>query len=593
MSPARPYADLRGSRPQQVLHMIVRVWWATVSSGRFFTGWSVAVSFVVSLTILGAYVGIDHTREYVPALAASAIGWGILVVALIPVAWGERRLSSPVMRGLLVIGALVAASVARPFLNDAVSTLLIPDPTIGGWPQRVVTNLLVWVLLLSLVAIATVGYATTEALNVRLRAAIAALGTAERRADAFGRHARRALGATVDAVRRQLAVLTAGSPGFDDVRAFSETVRAASHQLEDVAHLGLDEVAPEESEGAASAERPASRTFFSRLRPPPVLTVALIYVVASLPYTLQAAPWPLVVVAVVLALALGYAADIASRRVARRPPEARGLVLVFSWVIVGLLFSTAARILLPSSGAVALVPLIAFPGVAVIAALSTDAIRQSIVQSRKLSHAVADEAVAVATRTARTRALLRDAAEQLHGHVQGRCVVFAAALDERDATAQETVRFAHTIEEALEAVLSPPPHVEEKPNELGDALAIWGHVLEITSDVDPGARDALADCRVSREVSDIASEGFLNAVKHSGARAARLRVHDEGAELRIEVISRGVLRESLRPQGRGIAHLGHGARVYQSGDDVVLEARVGLSGPPSSPRFPAPRASAA
>ncbi len=591
MSPARAYADLRGSRPRQLARMMGRVWWATVTSGRFFTGWTAGVSFVVSVTVLGAYVGIDHAREYLPAVGASAIGWAILLVAVLPVAWAERRMDAAPARGALVIGTIVAVSVVRPFLNDAISVLLVPAPTVGGWLQRILTNLLVWMMLLSLVAIATVGYATTGAVNLRLRAAIAALGAAERRADAFDRAARDALAATVERVRARLAVLVDGVPGFEDVRAFSQAVRAASHELEDDAHRGLDQVETVPADAAAEGpSQPVHRPFLSRLRPPPVLLISLVYICASLPYTLQAARWWLVLAGVVLALGLGYGADIASRRVARRPPRVRGLVLVISWALAGVLFSIAAFVLLPSSGAVALVPVIAFPGAAVIAALSTDAIRRSIVQTRKLTHVLADEAAAVAARTARARRLLRDAAEQLHGHVQGRCVVFAASLDERDSTPAEAAAFAETIELALEAVLAPPPPAVAQVNELSDTIAIWGHVLEITTDIDPDAVDVLRDGRVSREVSDIVSEGFLNAVKHSGARAARLRVTETPGELRVEVISRGILRETRRAPGRGVAHFGPRARVYQNGAEVVLEAMVALEAPdpPSAPRPPHP-----
>ncbi|WP_159499751.1 hypothetical protein [Microbacterium sp. 18062] len=590
MSPFRAYADLRGVRPRQVLRMIVGVWWAAATSGRFFTWWSAGVSFVVSVTILGAYVRIDRVSEYFPAIGVSAISWVLLLIAMLPVAWGERRLRSATARGVLVVAALVAVSVVRPLLNDSIGQLLVPGITGGGWPQRIVTNLLVWTLLLSLVAIATVGYGSTQAVNVRLRAALISLAAAEHRAEAFDRDARVALQTAVDELRLRLRGLTSSPLGFDDVRIFSEAVRAASHDLDDVAHDRLGDVVADAPAVVASPE-PAPRPFLTRLRPPPVLSVALMYILASLPYTLQAAPLPLVLVSTALALVLGSAADIVSRRVARRRPAVRGAVLVIAWIVVGILFSIAAHLLLPSSGMIALIPLIAFPGAAVVTALSADAIRRSIVQARKLTRALADEAGALSTRTARTRELLRDAADQLHGHVQGRCVVFAAALDERDATAEEAREFGITIERALDTVLAPPPHVVEASNELGDTLAVWAHVLEITSVIDPRTESALADDDVSRRVSDIASEGFLNAVKHSGARRAELLI-GPGARagrsvLRIEVVSPGVLASGLHTHGRGIANLGGDARVYQRGGDVVLDASVAVpssvSPPPSGP----------
>jgi hypothetical protein len=555
------------------------VWWATVSSGRFFTRWSAAVSLIVSVTILGAYVGIDHAREYVPALGISALAWVLLVLAVLPVAYAERRLRTPRARGALVLTTIVVGGTVRPFLNDGLSLLLLPDPTIGGWPQRIITNILVWILLLSLVAIATVGYASTEAVNERLRGALAALAVADRRADAFERDARASLTDRIALVRARLAELTAGTPGFDDIRAFSEVVRTASHDLEDCATVDLATVRVDTAPGPPPVV--PHRRFLTRLRPPPSFSVPLVYLAGSTPYMLQSAPWPLLLVAVVLALGLGRAADLVTRRAARRPPQRRGAILVIAWTVVGVVFAAAALWLLPIAGTVALVPLLGFPGIAVIAALCADAVHRSVVQSRLLTRALADEAGALSVRTTRTREMLRTAATEMHGHVQGRCVVFAAALEDRPATPEEAEDFRTRILSALDEVLTPPTTAARNKNEIGDMVAAWSHVLEIRTDIEPRAQSALtADCRVAREVADAASEGFVNAVKHSGARHAELSVRavESGTvpALRVEVVSPGTLGTTIGPAGRGVAHLGAGARVYQRGDDVVLDAMVAL-----------------
>jgi hypothetical protein len=578
MSPSRARPSLSGRRQGYVGRRYANVWWTAVSSGRFFTWWSAAIALVVSVTILGAYVGIDHAREYLPALGVSVLAWSLLVLAMLPVAYEERRLRNPLGRGVLVLTAIVVVGGIRPLLNDALSVLLLPDPTIGGWPQRIVTNVLVWLLLLSLVGVATVGYAGIQAVGQRLRAALAALAVADRRAEAFERDARAALSDRLGLVRLELAALTAGTPVFDDVRTFSEVVRAASHDLEDRANLELTYLQVDTA--AVPSSSPPARPFLTRLRPPPRFSVPVAYVACSAPYTLQAAPGYLVLVAVALAFGLGAAADSASRRVARRPPELRGAVLVIAWVLVGVIFSAVALWLLPASGIIALVPLLAFPGVAVVSALCSDAVHRSVVQARRLTRALADETGALSARTTRTREMLRTAAATMHGYVQGRCVVFAAALEDRAATPEETQEFGARIATALDEVLEPPTKVRSA-NEIGDMVDAWSHVIEVSTDIEPAAKSALtSDCRVSRQVAEVAREGFLNAVKHSGARHAVLSVREESggarAVLRVEVVSPGILGSGLGPAGRGIRHLGPGARVYQRGSDVVLDARVPL-----------------
>lgn len=558
--------------------MVRRVWWSTLSSGRFFTGWTALISFVIATTLLGAYVGIDAPREYLPAIAVSALGWVVLLLAILPVAWGERRLRRPAARGALVLTALVVAGIARPLINDGLSVLLLPDPTVGGWLSRILTNVFTWVLVLSLVAMATVGYSATQDAAGHLRVALANLGEADRRAENFARRSRSAIALAVARLRVLLVETTTGAPTFDDVRRFSAAVRTASHELEDAAAVPLAEI------GAGTDPVPtggAARPFLSRLRPPPPFTVAFIYIVGSLPYTLQSAPLYLVVVAVLLMLALGLAGDLATRRIAaRRRPEVRGAVLVVTWIIAGALFSAAATALLPASWPVSLVPLVAIPGAAVIAAMSTDAIRRSIVQARKLTHALAEQTDAVARRAARSRSALRAAADGLHGAVQGRCVVFAASIEDAPATSDQAHAFADAVGQALDDIELAPPPALARAAELDELLATWAHVLEISTRITRDARDALTCGDVARRVADVAAEGFVNAVKHSGARQATLDVSRDpgGDDLRVEVCSRGVLARTLTlDAGRGIAHLGRDARVVQRGGDVVLEARVPLA----------------
>lgn len=576
MTPARAY-DKVGGGVVAGARRAVRIGWGTLTSGGFFSGWSAAVSLVIAVTVLGAYRSVNTALDYLPAIGVSVLVWAVLVLLVLPVAWAERRVRRRRWRAVLVLGAVVVAGAARPVLNDGVGLLLLNEPSTGAWVERIVTNVVIWLLVLSLVATATVAYDATRNASERLRVALADLNEADLRADAYVRRARIVLHDEIASVRTGLARLVATSPGFDDVSVFSQSVRAASHRLEDEAALPLSEVPA--GTGPVAVPAPARRSLLARLRPPAPVVVSVAYVVGSLPYTLTTVPTGLALVAVVLVFGCGFAANAVARRASRRrSAAARGVAVLVAWFAAGVLFSAVAILLAPHTLPTALVPIVAFPLLAVIIGVSSDAIHSAIVQTRRLSRALAAQTDAVAARTARARLALRAAAEQLHGRVQGRCVVFAVTVDERAATAEELDAFAATITRALSEIEGTAPTPVAPADALAQMIETWSHVLEISSRIDDEARTALGHEEVARRIVDIASEGFLNAVKHSGARRATLEVtrsrSDEDPALRVEVSSPGRLGSALAlTAGRGIANLGD-ARLFQRGRDVVLQARV-------------------
>lgn len=584
MTPARAYAEIRGGGVRAGVRRVARIWWGTLTSGRFFSGWSAAVSLLIAVTVLGAYRSVNSTAEYLPAIGISVFVWAVLVVLVLPVAWAERRVRRRRWRAVLVLGTVAVAGAARPVLNDAAGLVLLGEPSSGSWLERITTNVVIWLLVLSLVATATVAYDATRSAGARLRVALADLGEADRRADAYARRTRILLHEQIAKLRAALAELVVRSPGFDEVSAFSQSVRSVSHDLEDEAGLPLSEIAA--GTGPVEVPTPPRRPLLARLRPPSPVVVSIAYVVGSLPYTLTTVPTWLALIAVVLVFVCGFVANAVARRSARRrSATARGGAILFAWFAAGVLFSSVAILLAPHTLPTALVPILAFPLLAAIIGVSSDAIHSSIVQTRRLSRALAAQTDAVATRTMRARGELRRAAEQLHGRVQGRCVLFAATVDERAATSEELDAFATTIARSLAEIEGTAPALAAPvPVAPSDALAqtieTWSHVLEISSDIDEEARLALGDDEVTRRVVDIASEGFLNAVKHSAAKRARLEVThgdpDAAPGLRVEVSSPGRLGSALPlTSGRGIANLG-GAHLFQRGRDVVLEARVPL-----------------
>ncbi|KAA9132351.1 hypothetical protein [Microbacterium caowuchunii] len=79
------------SVPLRRLRRAARAWWAAVTSGRFFTWWSAAVSLLASVTVLGSYFGVTQAQDYHVAVGVSAIGWAVIAALVLPVAWTERR----------------------------------------------------------------------------------------------------------------------------------------------------------------------------------------------------------------------------------------------------------------------------------------------------------------------------------------------------------------------------------------------------------------------------------------------------------------------------------------------------------------------
>ncbi len=86
-----------------------------------------------------------------------------------------------------------------------------------------------------------------------------------------------------------------------------------------------------------------------------------------------------------------------------------------------------------------------------------------------------------------------------------------------------------------------------------------------------GAVAAVERSEAAPIVTEVVNEALVNAVKHSGARAARIEI-TTGADgvLHVRVASSGALPRAVMPMrpfaGRTL--------LYQEGDDVVLESMI-------------------
>ncbi|WP_424449708.1 hypothetical protein [Microbacterium arborescens] len=567
----------RASRRRARLRPGVVIWWDAVSGGRFFTTWSALIALPLSAIVLAPYASIDTALELVTAQLSALLVASALAGALLPVALAERRMSSPAARGALVLSALVAAAVARPFLNDALAVGVFGLGADPAWAERIVTNVVAWVSVLSLVAVTEQLYASSRTARTRLVDALQAVTDEQRRAGRYERESREFLAAEVAELRGALTALVSAPLDFERVRVFSDGVRAVSHRARDRAGLELAEVA---ADRAVPVVASGVRTFFERLRPPAVGLVGVIFAAGSAPFALRTGGPALAAVVTVSIIVLCLGADHVSRHLSRGcAPHERGVRIVAVWVGAGIVAAAAAVPIVGGHTAVPLVTVVALPAVAIIAALCAGAVHRGRVESRRLGRALRAVVRSAADQTSGARQNLVHASEVLHGRVQGSCVMLAAQVDDEVATAADIRAFELAIGAGLSDALEAGGSPGARPADLAETVAIWKPVLTVSSDVDPAAATAMADALVSTRVVAVVAEGLVNAVKHAAARSAAIEVHgaDDGSAVAVRIRTPGRLRGDTRGPGLGVSGLGSSARVFQVGDDVVLEALVPIA----------------
>lgn len=558
--------------PTGVMRTIGARWWDAVSGGRFYSPATAAITLAVAVTVLGAFVGVRLPQDLLAAVTVSALGWLVLAAALLPAAWAERRLTSARARAGVVLGSLLVAAAARPFLNDALTGLLIPGAEPDQQASRVLTNVVCWFILTSMIAVVEDSVLAARAVNGRLQQALAALA---RGADAHhdaARGARLRIGGTVAALRQDLDRLSSGTVDFDRVREFSDAVRTASH--------ALDAAADRDDRRALTPPARSHGSPGEWLRSPPPGMVGVLYAAAVSPYLARVLPPGAIVGELLLLIAITTAGDVVQRVAARgRSARARGALILIVSVLVGAAVSLISLVILPGPALVALVSLLVIPVLTVLAAVAEEAVHRLQVEQRILSDALAAFRGAAAAGAGDPATLLRSAAAMLHGPVQGRCVVFAASLEDDPASADRARAFVSAVDGLLDDVRDVDARAPGAADTLDGLLEAWSDVLDLSVDISPPAAAALSSTPVARAAAAIVSEALVNAVKHSGARRATVVVRTEpGTEgtLEIEVSSPGHLRANRPSDGRGLARLGPGVRVIQRGPDVVLSAGIPL-----------------
>jgi anti-sigma regulatory factor (Ser/Thr protein kinase) len=561
------------------------VWWDAVTSGAFFTPASIWFTLIVSVTVMAPLQHFSGPSDYPAVVIVGTLGWAILAAALVPVAIAERRMRRRLLRGLLVLSALTAAGTLRPLVNEGVYVLLYQGaPDLTGLPARISSNLVVWVVGLSIIAMTVRSIELTRGIRARLADATAALAEGSRRLARFDAENREALAPLISRLRRERDEMLAGEIDFTAVRDYAEKVRAASHRLEERANLDLRVVQPDAGEPPEPACR---RSPLAMLHPAPHLLTGFVFMLGAAPYAHHVGGLFTAIAAILIGVPVTLGADVAVRALGRnKTPVERGGIIVAVWAAAGILMTVLASLLVAEDDPARFVPSVSLPLVAIVLAACTDAITRASDTARRLEAVLGMVARTLTAKTAHARHPLRHASHVLHGRVQGRCVLLAAAADEWQLSAEDIGTFRRETDAAFDAILSVLAETSAGEaqgllgahEDLAELVATWSAVLDVSSDISADAADALIDPAVSRNVATVVNEGFVNAVKHSEARSVWLSIGVEDDALLVRTWSIGILERGpvAKPQTRGIGALGVGARIFQRDDTVVLEVPVPL-----------------
>ncbi|MEI2269250.1 hypothetical protein OHB93_08020 [Microbacterium sp. No. 7] len=588
-----------GRVPELAVHqrvgLGVHVWWDAVTSRAFFTRPALWISLIVCLTVMAPFQYISAPSGYVGVEVVAAIAWALLVAVLIPVALVERRLPRAAHRGILVLTAVVLIAAARPFVHESAYVLVYGGVfDLTGMTARIVSNVAVWLAGLSIIAMTSRSIELTRGSRRRLTAAIAALTAGRRRLARFESENRELLGPVISDLRHRRDEMLAGDIDFTAVRDYADEVRTASHRFEERAGLDLRVIPTDDDHETVQPPRSA----LTMLRPAPYFVTGFVFLLGAIPYThLVAGPW-VALAAILVGIPVTLGADLAVRVLARgRTSARRGWILVAVWFVTGIVMTVVAHLLIGTNEPTLLVPVASLPLVALALAACTDAIARAADTAHRLEAVLAMVARTLTAKTASARRPLRNAAHVLHGRIQGRCVLLAAAADEDEATPEVVQSFRRETDAAFDSVLAFIAEVDSAALEgsvqsahedLFELVATWRSVLDVSSEISRAAADTLDDPALSRRVATIVNEGFVNAIKHSIAKKVWVEIDVDGDTLIVRTWSTGVLDRApaVGPELRGISVLGVGARIYQRGDAVVLEVPVPLR--PEREASPAP-----
>lgn len=549
-----------------------------VTGGRFLNAWSMVATIPLSLTIMAPVgAGVDVSALFPATLATTASFVGALAMLGVT----ERRIQHRPSRAVLVIVGVVLCAALRPVVQDGWAAALgLPSPSSAQLPFRVATNVIVWPVVLAVVAVLENALRTLRRTNALLREVVHEVeGMGDR-----ARSTERRASAQVDAAASALAVAVArlGEPaGAGTVGALGATgFRTWSHRLAEIADHQAQSPRTAATEVPLSAHpprRPGPRLPF---RLPPRAAITLVYIACTLPYALRTSTATDLLAGIAVVVVSGTAVDtIARSRRFARTARSRATAFLVASAVAGVLMSVFAFVT-GHHGVIAVLPALDFFGFSIAGGLCAGVLHALRRDQRRLSGAIAHAQQVAREGTRSAREGLRRVAEVLHRDGQGACVHFS--LTHPAPTTEDLAALRGSLGELVDRL----PSIYADADGGADAAALaaltatWGRIIDLGGTVTPAAHDALdAHASMARDVYEVAAEGLLNAVKHSGERRADIDVDivptGAGPRLRVRVRSFGSL-----PAGTRLRPASHarelGAHLQPVPGGAVLEATFTL-----------------
>lgn len=554
-----------------------------VGGGRFVSVWSLLAALLLSPTLMAPTTG----GPPLALLVAGILTWAAMAAALGLLAVIERALRTPAARAGVVLAVVAVVAAARPLVQDAWlrAVDLVPPP---GWqlPSRIATNVVTWLVVFTTIAVIVDALRSLRETNALLRVAAGALADAGDEAREYRAQARDAVRLRAAEVERGLDGLASGggaeAPTID-ARAFAaDVVRPAGHALAELAAAEPPTSwrAPASPPLTERSPRPLSAPHLRapRLRVAPRGIVTVLYLACLLPYAVRATSGGALITGAAVAVIGGALMDAVCRlrRVRRR-------VAVFLAGAVGC--GGALSLIAAASGAPPLqaaVPAIVYTLIALAMAACAGAIHALQVDQHRLSGVIAAEQRTARAGTRPAREALRAASELLHRDGQGRCTAFA--LEHPRPTASQTDALVTELRGLLvrvRGVFDAPARSDAVS--LDPLLATWSRIIDLRAHIDPAARALLeAGATAAQDAYDVAAEGILNAVKHSGERRAEVLLDvvatGAGPALRVRVRSSAPL--SAGAELRPASHVRSlGATLRSTSEGAVLEALIRVDAP--------------
>lgn len=544
-----------------------------LGGGRFISVWSIASSLVLSLTVMAPAVP-DPTASGV--LTALVIGWVSFVAGLSAVAAVERSARRVTTRATWVAVGVLLDAAARPVIHGLLlSAFGVPAPPSSQLPFRILTNVVVWTVTLTAIAVVVDASRSLRATNALLSAVRTEMDAAQRRGEAFEAAARADVNGAVADLRHRVGALRRDGATAASVRWVGDGFRAASHAVSERARAA-------DAAGPPVARMPARRRDRLTLRAPSPGTVTALYVACMLPYALRAATGGVIALALLVAVGGGWAVDRLSRlRMVRRRGGSAAVFVALSAVVGAVLSIVAAA----DGGGVALatVPLVVYVGSSLGAALCAGMLHRLRAEQSRLASAVAADQRATRAATGAARAALREAADVMHRDGQALCVLFA--IENAAPTPDRLAALATQLDGIVDRVerVFAGSRSTTGASSITELAGTWSRVLDLASTVTSDAIDALdAHPDLAAQAFEVAAEGLLNAAKHAAAARTTLTVDatmtGAGEHLTVRVTTRAAaaVLDGLGPHSRA-RELGARLRSVEGG--VVLEAAFAVPGP--------------